>query len=160
MRYRGTLICVADMARARRFYEEIMGQEVQFDFGVNVGYRSGLSLHDRSHFTGLIDGRTIRGGGNDGELYFEDDDLPAFAARLEARGVELVHPLREQPWRQWVVRFYDPDGHIVEVGEDMDALLFRLRDEGMDASGMVKATGLPLDHVQSVLAGDDRRPAV
>lgn len=31
--------------------------------------------------------------------------------------VELIHPIERQAWGQKVFRFYDPDGHIVEVGE-------------------------------------------
>jgi catechol 2,3-dioxygenase-like lactoylglutathione lyase family enzyme len=151
MVYRGTLICVADMARARAFYEDLLGQTVQFDFGENVGYKSGLALHLRSHFAGLIDGAEIRPEGRDGELYFEHDELPPLARELERRGVRLVHPLREQPWRQLVVRFYDPDGHIVEVGEDLGALARRLRAGGLDEAGIVQATGMPADYVRSLL---------
>jgi hypothetical protein len=44
--------------------------------------------------------------------------------------VEYVHPLREQPWRQRVVRFYDPDHHIIEVGESFLASLNVLKKMG------------------------------
>jgi len=27
----------------------------------------------------------------------------------------FVHELREQPWRQKVARFYDPDKNIIEI---------------------------------------------
>lgn len=31
-----------------------------------------------------------------------------------------IWPLMEHDWRQRVVRIYDPDHHIMEIGEDMD----------------------------------------
>lgn len=82
-------------------------------------------------------------GGHSGELYFEDNDLKVLATRLEAEGVALVHPLREQPWRQQVIRFYDPDRHIIEVGESMEHLVQRLKAEGMGQEEIMGATGLP-----------------
>ena len=33
--------------------------------------------------------------------------------------IEYVHPVKEHGWGQRVVRFYDPDKHIIEVGENM-----------------------------------------
>lgn len=39
------------------------------------------------------------------------DDEPDLCA------VELIHPLRREPWGQRVFRFHDPDGHIVKISE-------------------------------------------
>jgi hypothetical protein len=33
LRYSGALIAVQDMAVSRRFYEDLLGQQVKFDFG-------------------------------------------------------------------------------------------------------------------------------
>ena len=52
--------------------------------------------------------------------YFEDDDIDACFARIKDR-VELIHPIVKQAWGQRVFRFYDPDGHAIEVGEPMPA---------------------------------------
>lgn len=35
--------------------------------------------------------------------------------------VELIHPVERQAWGQRVFRFYDPDGHAVEVGEPQNS---------------------------------------
>ena len=59
-----------------------------------------------------------------------------------------IHPVREQPWRQKVVRFYDPDGHMVEVGESMEHLSFRLYDEGMSVEIIAKTIGLSEEFVR------------
>ena len=37
----------------------------------------------------------------------------------------------EHGWGQRVVRFYDPDGHIIEVGEDLKMVIRRFLAAGM-----------------------------
>ena len=37
----------------------------------------------------------------------------------------------EHSWGQRVIRFYDPDGHIIEVGEDMKMVIKRFLASGM-----------------------------
>ena len=61
-------------------------------------------------------------GGNAMELYFEDNDLDAFAEKLEASPYEIqyVNRLMEHDWGQRVIRFYDPDMHLIEVGESLE----------------------------------------
>ena len=56
---------------------------------------------------------------NSGELYFETEDMDAFYKHLESFDILYVHKLHEHPWGQRVVRFYDPDGHIIEAAEKL-----------------------------------------
>jgi uncharacterized glyoxalase superfamily protein PhnB len=51
-------------------------------------------------------------------LYFETENLDGELARIANR-IDLIHPIERQAWRQRVFRFYDPDRHIVEIGEPM-----------------------------------------
>lgn len=65
------------------------------------------------------------------ELYFEVDDFDAFTEKLRGHlDVELVHPPMTHAWQQRVVRLYDPDWHMIEVGESMEHIALRLLDEG------------------------------
>ena len=50
---------------------------------------------------------------------FEEDDFDKFADKLKECDIEYVHPIIEHSWGQRDVRFYDPDKHIIEVGENM-----------------------------------------
>lgn len=130
MRYAGALIAVEDVARSRRFYEGLLGQRVIADYGQDVAFEGGFSIHERAHFSALLDGRSVGVRANDAELYFEEDEVAEAFSRLEASGVEVVHPPREQPWRQLVARMYDPDGHIVELGEPLARTASRMDAEG------------------------------
>jgi predicted enzyme related to lactoylglutathione lyase len=145
------LLVVADMQRARNFYEAVLDQKVIIDFGENITFEGDFALHLQSHFGQLIDGKEITSGGNNFEIYFEYDDMEAFNQRLLENSVELVHPMREQPWRQRVVRFYDPDRHIIEVGESMEHLCYRLHKEGMVIADIVKTTMMPECFVKAAI---------
>lgn len=143
MKFVCTLIAVADIARSRDFYERVLGQQVKFDFGENVTFHGDFAIHLASHYQQLIGGRNIHPGGNAFELYFEDDDLEPIAEKLAEYGSTFVHGIMEQPWRQRVMRFYDPDGHIIEIGESMEYLAFRLHQSGLSHEEIGMATTLP-----------------
>jgi len=157
IRFTSTLITVSDMNAAREFYERLLGQEVEYDFGENVSFKGGFALHQRDHFHQLLgsSGAVRQDGGRsryDMELYFECEDIEAVDERLRSEGVPYVHPLREQPWAQRVFRVFDPDGTIVEIGEPMPSVLLRLSRQGMEEDAIAARTSIPLREVQLLLA--------
>lgn len=151
MKYICPLLVVSDMQRSRKFYEGLLGQKVKADFGENVTYEGDFAIHLESHYSGLIDGKAITQGGNAFELYFEEDKLELVAEKLAGEGVELVHPLREQPWRQKVLRIYDPDLHIIEIGESFEHLCSRLQKEGKSVEEIMKITYMPETFVNQAI---------
>ena len=76
----------------------------------------GLVLQDAGIWKGTL-GREVISQNNASELYFEEMDMETFVKRLEECGEEIryVTPLTELPWGQKLVRFYDPDGNLIEV---------------------------------------------
>ena len=151
MKYICPLLVVSDMDRSRKFYEQVMDQKVKMDFGENVTFEGDFAIHLASHYSGLIDNREIDFGGNNVELYFEYDHVDEIAAKLDGSGVEFVHPVMEQPWRQKVLRVYDPDRHIIEIGESMEHLCRRLNVEGKSLDEIVKITYMPKEFVEQVI---------
>jgi len=67
----------------------------------------------------LIDNKPITNCANNFELYFDSDDLAETVKKLKEYNVQFIHEIREMPWKQKVIRFYDPDNNIVEIGEPM-----------------------------------------
>ena len=61
---------------------------------------------------------------------------------------EFVHDMIEQPWGQRVFRIYDPDKHMVEIGEPMTAVIKRYLKQGMTPDEVAKRTSMSLDIVQ------------
>ena len=61
--------------------------------------------------------------------------------------IEYVHPVMEHEWGQRVIRFYDPDYHIIEVGESMKLVCHRFLDSGMTKEQVAERMGVPLKAV-------------
>lgn len=151
MRYACTLITVRDMARSKRFYHDLLGLEVIADFGANVTLSDCLALQTLESWKTFIEkpDAEIIPGGNAFELYFEATDMDSFLKKLTAYpGVEYVHPPKAHSWGQRVVRFYDPDRHIIEVGEEMAAVARRFYDGGMTPKQIAARMDVPLESVR------------
>lgn len=149
----GPVLFVKDIQAARRFYEEVLELKVDLDFGVNVGYQGGLGLWQEDHAAPIIfqrPGVSPEARHEHAELAFEIAPIDKLYRRLQDAGVEFVHPLIEQPWGQRTVRFYDLDGHLVEAGEPMGAVVGRLLGEGFSAEETARKTGLPLEQVRGM----------
>jgi catechol 2,3-dioxygenase-like lactoylglutathione lyase family enzyme len=147
MKFLRSLVAVEDINLSRIFYEKLMQQKVKYDFGVNVTFEGGFAILLKSHFSKLIDDKTITKASNSFELYFEYDNIDLFVKKLKNNKVEFIHETREQPWRQKVVRFYDPDKNIIEVGESREFLFFRLSKEGKNIEEISKITKMPIELV-------------
>jgi catechol 2,3-dioxygenase-like lactoylglutathione lyase family enzyme len=144
-----SLITVENVARSRRLYEGILGQKVTADYGENIAF-SGFAVHQRDHFRSLIGSRGITVNSNAFELYFEADDLEPLEKAVVDEGFEIIHGIREQPWRQKVFRFYDADRNIVEIGESFEHLVLRLHGEKMPVEKISAITNLSVDQVREM----------
>ena len=154
MKFICPLIVVRDVGVSRAFYEGVLGQSVGHDLGENVAFEGGFAIHLRSHFASLIgvDEGDITVRSKNTELYFEEDDLDAFLERLNHTGsIEYVHGLVEQPWGQRAVRLYDPDGHIVEVGEPMENVARRFLASGLSIEETARRTLMPEEFVRQCI---------
>ena len=120
MKLKNILIVVKDIERSRQFYQELFGLNLILDNNGNMILTEGLVLQDASIWKQFL-GKEIVPESNSCELYFEEADLEAFVERLERiyPDVKYVNRLMTHSWGQKVVRFYDPDGNLIEVGTPM-----------------------------------------
>lgn len=118
MRLRNVVLVVRNIEQSKAFYRDLFGLEVIRDFGSNVILTEGLVLQEQASWEMHID-RSVETGGNSVVLYFEEYAMDSFLERLESscHKVEYVHPVMEREWGERVVRFYDPDRHMIEVAE-------------------------------------------
>lgn len=147
MKYICPLITVNDIDSSKEFYQKILKQKIKYDFGENVTFEGDFALHLKSHYQELIDSRKIVTQSNSFELYFEYDNIDELVCELKENNIEFIHEAREQPWRQKVIRFYDLDKNIIEVGESLQYLSFRLSKEGKDIAEISKITNMPKEFV-------------
>ncbi len=149
--YKGTLIAVKDMEKSKKFYQDILKMNIVGDFGANVQLDGGLFLQTLDTWQGFIGGRDVSLRNNAGELYFEVSDIDSFCQILQHFHVEYVHEPLEHRWGQRVVRFYDPDCHIIEVAEELAVVVRRFYDSGMSARQVAVRMDIPVEYVNACL---------
>ena len=152
MQFKNPLLVVSDMEKSKKFYKDVLGLRVIMDFGANVTLTGGLCLQTKETWQDFINAKDedIIFGGNNVEIYFEEDDFDAFAGRLkDLKNIDYVHPVIEHRWGQRVVRFYDPDRHIIEVGENLKFVCRRFLDSGMTEEEVAVRMDVPLIFVQA-----------
>ena len=66
------------------------------------------------------------------EVVFEEQNFDGFLNKLkEYPDIEYLGEVIEHSWGQRVIRFYDLDEHLIEVGEDMQMVVKRFLASGM-----------------------------
>lgn len=120
MKLKNVLIAVNDVEKSIAFYRELFGLEVLLDNDGNVIMTEGLVLQD-ARIWQTFTGKEIIPQNNACELYFEEHDIEGFIKKLEQyhEPVTFVNKLMTHSWGQRVVRFYDLDGNLIEVGTPM-----------------------------------------
>ena len=120
MKLKNILIVVKDIEKSREFYHKLFGIDLVLDNDGNMILTEGLVLQDEKIWKSFLD-RDIVPGSNSCELYFEEQDIEAFARKLEKLypDIEYVNRLMTHSWGQRVIRFYDLDGNLIEVGTPM-----------------------------------------
>lgn len=118
MKLKNILLVTDDIEKSIAFYHDLFGLDVILDNDGNVILTEGLVLQDRKIWEKFIE-RDVTYGHHDAELYFEENDLESFQKKLDESKYEIqyVNRLMTHSWGQRVIRIYDPDHHVIEIGE-------------------------------------------
>jgi len=117
MKLKNILIVVKDIEKSREFYHKLFGIDLVLDNNGNMILTDGLVLQDEKIWKSFL-GKDIVFKSNSCELYFEEQDIEGFIEKLERLypTIEYVNHLMTHSWGQRVIRFYDLDGNLIEVG--------------------------------------------
>ena len=120
MKLKNVLVVVKDIEKSREFYHDLFGLDTILNHEGNMILTEGLVLQDEKIWRDFV-GKEIVQKSNSCELYFEERDIESFVEKLEERypDIEYVNRLMTHSWGQKVVRFYDLDGNLIEVGTPM-----------------------------------------
>ena len=118
MKLKNILIVVKDIEASKKFYHNLFGLDMVLDNDGNMILTEGLVLQDEKIWKSFLD-RDIVPKSNSCELYFEEQDIESFIEKLERLypSIEYVNRLMTHSWGQRVIRFYDLDGNLIEVGK-------------------------------------------
>ena len=122
MTLKNVLIVVKDIERSRKFYQDVFGLQMIVDNDGNMILTDGLVLQEKQYWKEFLE-KDIIPENNASELYFEESDIEGFIDKLEKLypDVKYVNHLLTHSWGQKVVRFYDLDGNLIEVGTPMNS---------------------------------------
>lgn len=120
MKLKNILIVVKDIEKSKKFYHDLFGIDLILDNDGNMILTEGLVLQDEKIWKSFLD-RDIIPKSNSCELYFEEQNIESFVDKLEKLypSIEYVNRLMTHSWGQRVIRFYDLDGNLIEVGTPM-----------------------------------------
>ncbi len=171
MKFEGVCIAVKDIKLSTAFYQELFGLEVFQDNGINISFGALSLQQDFDWLIGLPKEKIIREPHNM-ELYFEEEAFDDFIEILKQRGDieyledtlpecakaingrkfrDLGNGVKEAPWGQRSVKFYDPDGHIIEVGENLKMVVRRFLYSGMSMEETSKRMDVSVSDLEVLL---------
>ena len=89
------------------------------------------------------------------ELCFETKDFDEFLKKLNSRpDIRRLGDVVEHGWGQRVVRLYDPDGHLIEVGEDMGMVVRRFLASGMTMEEVSARMDVSIEDLEKLLTAE------
>lgn len=152
MKFRCPVIAVSDLEVSKKFYEEMLNQKIVLDLGWNVTFDGGFAIQYNFAELVSVDKDTVLKKSHNFELYFEEDDFDGFIESLKKfDNIQYVHPPKKHDWQQRVVRIYDPDNHIIEIGESMAVIAKRYLNQGYSVEETAQVIQHPIEFVRSFI---------
>ncbi len=150
MEFKLALLAVKSVEVSKHFYKELFDQDVIADFGKNVTFSGGFAIQEDFPWLTDLPIDSVIEKSNNMELYFEVDDFDSFIEKLSSYdNINYVHTPKKHDWQQRVVRIYDPDYHIIEIGESMTVIAKRYLYQGYSEEETSKIIQHPIEFVRS-----------
>lgn len=107
------------MPRALRFYRDLLGATVGYEFPGPDGEPAyvGLDLGASHLGIGLETGGVADSHARNISLWVYTDNCDATVERLRAAGAPITEEPTDQPWGERVARVLDPDGNELIIGQ-------------------------------------------
>ena len=151
MVFHSTVLFVRDIEVSKKFYTRILGFSVEHDFGKNVIMNNRLTLWEISPEHIINKQLHTTNESNRFELYFETENIENVSDTLNRAGIKFLHALHEEPWGQRTIRFFDPDYHLIEIGEPLDVFINNMHKKGLTPAQISLKSGIPLQKVVGLI---------
>ena len=152
MKFSCSVIAVKNIEISKKFYETVLNQKIISDFGINVTFEGDFALQQGySEMIGIPENE-VKQKSNNFEMYFEEEKFDDFLKKLKTmKEIKYVHDVKKYDWGQRVIRFYDPDEHIIEVGETMENVARRFSEDGLSIEEISEKTMLSIEFLKNCL---------
>jgi catechol 2,3-dioxygenase-like lactoylglutathione lyase family enzyme len=150
-----TALFVKDIEVSKDFYTNILQFSVEMDFGKNIIFKNGVTIWEiqTGHLipTHLGYTKITDPSVNRFELYFETDNLTQTFDALKSKNVRFLNEIHEEVWGQRTIRFFDPDNHLIEVGETLKQFVCRFFNQGLTVEEISQRTHIPAEEVRRLI---------
>ncbi len=156
LKFNSSVIICEDIREQREFYEKFLGQKVVLDHGNYVVFENGFAiwkLDEKFPITRELGYSYEYIGNRNFELSFETDHFEEEVEKVLMSDLRILHNVEEEPWGQYTIRFYDPEGNLVEIGESAPCFIRRMKDSGMTPEQIEERTGMDKQVVNDLLQG-------
>lgn len=121
MKLRNILVVSENLEKSERFYTELFGLDVILRQEGNIILTEGLVLQERKLLEEELKKSCIAKN-HMSLLYFEERHMDCFLEKLLSyqEPIEYVTEPVILSWGQTLVRFYDPDGNLIEVRSSLN----------------------------------------
>lgn len=151
MKLESVVLAVKDLEISKNFYIRLFDQKVVLDHGLNISFDGGFSLQKNFAWLVNISNEQVIDKACNMELYFEVNDFDLFIKKLDTfPNIKYVHPIKKYQWQQRVVRIFDPDDHMIEIGESMDIVIKKLLLEKNSVDKVSQITQYPIEYVRKI----------
>ncbi|MFC4653213.1 VOC family protein [Lactococcus nasutitermitis] len=147
IKFEGILLTVTNLERARKFYENVLEQVPIYDYdydGQMIAYESGITLAPEWAYADWLSGAefSVKRRANISQLYFEVEDLEAMFKKIKAdSAIDWLHEPIMSSYGAYTMRFYDYDGHIIEIAESVAFVAKRFLAQGLSITEIAERFG-------------------
>ncbi|OLP65619.1 hypothetical protein BACPU_12370 [Bacillus pumilus] len=124
MKMKYTILYVHDVEASIEFYQDILGFPVKMRVESYVEFDTGevtLSINLRQDVRETL-GLPVPEGRHSSQTFeigFVVDDVDQTIAAMKEKGVPVMKEPAKKPWGQTVAYVTDPDGHFIEICDDI-----------------------------------------
>ena len=154
LQFDSSVIFCSDLKLQREFYETFLNQEIDMDLGLCLIFKGNFSLWQLTEefpISRELDYTYEHIGNRNLEMCFKTDNFEDAIEKVLLSELRILHNVEEEQWGQYTIRFYDPEGNLVEIGESINCFVKRLKKSGMDEKQIVEKTGYKADYVAKIL---------
>ena len=152
MKLHSIVLFVKDIEKSKEFYTKILNHSIVHDFGNNVILSGGISIWQIQQSHIISKELETSSNSNRFELYFEAENIDEINLKLEQNNVTLLHPIHTEPWGQRTIRFFDPDSHLIEIGEPLEVFVMNMSKQGLSPEQISTQSGIPIETVKNLLS--------
>ena len=118
MKVKETVLFTMDKKETAEFYTNILGLRTIAEGDNHIEFEGNLIFADSDAWKAILGSHDITLGAHEALLCFEENNFDDFLERIKAYRLIYIHPEGYEGLR--MVRFYDPDMHMIEVQEALN----------------------------------------